>query len=378
MNVHEATAEELLGWDARTVGRRRGHVYQSRAWAAHLAASGWRPRFLVFDDGFGVLSLERHWPLLRGGSSYLMRGPVPADDDPALTAGRVEVVAEALAESGVDVVATDAEVPADTGYPALLARRGFHPIEEIQPSRHRMSLALGTGADETSVLAGFAKSTRQRIRGAEKDGIAVVRHDLMATESAIDGFEAPLEPTRAALDRFYDMLRITGDRRGFTFGTRAEFVPWWVAAHADGMLVLLEARVEDIPIAGLVLYRHGGRLSTVHSADRAETRRSHPGALQLLRWDAIRIAIAEGCDEMDLGGVDVPGARRPPREGEATYGLYEHKRSFGAHWVQLTGAYERVNDQLGYRAGTVLAAVRRRLVRATGPSSGAVPGSPPS
>lgn len=366
MNVHEATAEELLGWDARTVGRRRGHVYQSRAWAAHLSAAGWRPRFLVFDDGFGVLSLERRWPLLPGGSSYVMRGPVPADDDPAVTAGRLEVVAGALAAAGVDVVASDAEVPADTGYPALLARRGFHPIEEIQPSRHRMSLPLGEGADEAAVLGGFAKSTRQRIRGAEKDGIAVVRHDLMATESVLDGFEAPREPARAALDRFYDMLRITGDRRGFTFGGRADFVPWWTAAHADGMLVYLEARVEDIPVAGLVLYRHGGRLSTVHSADRAETRRSHPGALQLLRWAAIRIAIAERSDEMDLGGVDVVGARRPPRDGEPTYGLYEHKRSFGARWVQLSGAHEHVNDQLGYRAGTVLAAVRRRLAGAAG------------
>jgi lipid II:glycine glycyltransferase (peptidoglycan interpeptide bridge formation enzyme) len=45
---------------------------------------------------------------------------------------------------------------------------------------------------------------------------------------------------------------------------------------------------------------------------------------------------------MDLGGVDVPGARHEPRPGEAMYGLYQHKRSFGAVFVEQAGAHERV------------------------------------
>ncbi len=68
-------------------------------------------------------------------------------------------------------------------------------------------------------------------------------------------------------------------------------------------------------LAGLILYRHGGRLSTVHSGDHAATRAGHPGALHLLRWRAIQLAIREGCSEMDLGGVDVAGARGEPRGG---------------------------------------------------------------
>ena len=96
-------------------------------------------------------------------------------------------------------------------------------------------------------------------------------------------------------------------------------------------------------LAGLVLYRHGGRLSTVHSGDHEASRSSHPGALHLLRWRAIQLAIRERCDEMDLGGVDVAGARREPVEGEPMYGLYQHKRSFGGRWVELAGAHERVD-----------------------------------
>lgn len=360
--VREATGSELAVWDDWTVRRPGGHVYQSRAWAGHLARSGWRPRFLVVGEAYGVLSMERTWPLLPGGSAYLMRGPVPSDADPAGTLGRLVAATEALARDGIDVVATDAEVPAATGYPSLLTGAGFRPIPEIQPSRHRMTLPLGPGADEATVLAGCAKSTRQRIRGAEREGIVVVRHDRSTGAGALaEGFAIPTEPFAAAADRFYGLLRTTGDRRHFFLGRRADFVPWWIDAHDAGMLVHLEAWTDGRPIAGLMLHRHGGRLSTVHSADEVADRRAHPGALQLLRWSAIRLAIAEGASEMDLGGVDVAGARRPPREGEPMYGLYEHKLSYGARWLELSGAHERVLDPTGYRLGTVLAGLVRRV-----------------
>src|SRR4029079_19170517 len=102
--------------------------------------------------------------------------------------------------------------------------------------------------------------------------------------------------------------------------------------------------------------------STVHSGDHADARRDHPGALHLLRWRAIQLAIPGGRAEMELGGVDVPEARREPREGEEMWGLYQHKRSFGGVWLELSGAHERVMDPNRYRVGRVAA----RLGRLTG------------
>jgi lipid II:glycine glycyltransferase (peptidoglycan interpeptide bridge formation enzyme) len=127
--------------------------------------------------------------------------------------------------------------------------------------------------------------------------------------------------------------------------------------------VVLEARYDGDPIAGLLLYRHGERLSTAHSADRAETRREHPGALHLLRWRALQLALREGRRELDLGGVDVAGARRPPVEGEPTFGLYQHKLAFGARWVEQAGAREIVLRGWRYGLGRLtgrLAAVADR------------------
>lgn len=367
MNVRDANPEELNGWDAETVESPGGHVYQSRAWAEHRRRSGWQPRFLLTEDGGHVLALTRPWAVIGGGSGYLPRGPVPGSGaaGPDRLAERQVAVAAKLAGEGIDVVAADPEVPAvEPAFGEAIRAAGFAPIEEIQPSRHRVSLPL-RDADETSVFEAIAKSTRQRIRGAERDGVAIVRFDTRIGPAGVgEGFVAASDSAEVALDRFYDLLLETGERRHFSFGPRTTFVGWWRAAQDAGHLVYLEARVGGghTVLAGLVLYRHGGRLSTVHSGDHAAGRADHPGALHLLRWRAIQLAIREDCSEMDLGGVDVAGSRDEPREGDPLYGLYQHKRAFGAEWLPLTGAHERVFDRRGYALGRVTDRLAR-LVR---------------
>jgi lipid II:glycine glycyltransferase (peptidoglycan interpeptide bridge formation enzyme) len=95
-------------------------------------------------------------------------------------------------------------------------------------------------------------------------------------------------------------------------------------------------------LGGLLVYLQAGTLATIYSADRAELRRAYPGVMHLLRWHAIRDALAMGAPWIDLGGVDLPGHRAPPGPDEPSYGLYEHKRSFGAVWVEREQARRAV------------------------------------
>jgi lipid II:glycine glycyltransferase (peptidoglycan interpeptide bridge formation enzyme) len=258
-------------------------------------------------------------------------------------------------------------VPA-LGYAERIAGLGFHPIEEIQPSRHRLSVRLGHGVTEDAALDNVAKSTRQRIRQAERDGLAIVRHDKAATDGTLStaGYEdvaAPTQGFEVAIARFHELALQTADRRHFVLGSRASFLDWTVRAYEAGHLILLLAADdggEAAPVAGLMLYRHGGRLSTALSGDRPDAREQHPGAFHLLRWRAIQLAIREHAIEMDLGGVDVAGARHEPKPGEPMHGLYQHKRSFGAEWVELPGAHERVIRPARYLLGRVAARVVRR------------------
>jgi len=376
IEFREADASELESWDDRTVRPAGGHVLQSRGWAEYRARAGWQPRFLVGSDGGAVLALAKPWPIVGGASAYVSRGPIP-DAAPDVLADRLAGAAAWLFAHGVDVVAADAQVRAETGYGAALVARGFRPIEEIQPSRHRLSVPLGPDVDEEAALRNVSKQTRQRIRQAESAAVEVVRFDRAIPDDAPgDGFAVPGRAVEAALGEFYDLLIATAERRGFEVLSRGRFLDWTTTAYAAGQLLYLEARAPRSAgggagnagaaggsLAGLIVYRHGDRLSTFLSGDRDDARDQFPGAFHLLRWRAIQLAIREGRAEMDLDGADVPGARRIPGPGDSAHGLYQHKRSFGAEWVELTGAYERVTRPGRYAAGRMAAAVVRRLDR---------------
>ncbi len=364
----EATEAELADWDRRTVHVPGGHVYQSRTWAAQRARLGWQPLHVMLADDHGALVLVRSFPWVGGASAYIPRGPIadPGESGDA-AAARVATLTQWLAGRAIDVVATDAEVPAaDRSYRDGLRAVGFHPIAEIQPSRHRVSLELPHETDDATVRAGFAKSTRQRINGAERDGVVIVRYDTAGWDGDHPLFERPDRPLADVLDGFGTLLEGTGERRGFRFGPKSVFVDWWTAGHDAGLVVYLEARdgaAPDRALGGLLLYRHGERLSTVHSADAPGVRDTHPGVMHLLRWRAIQLAIREGRHEMDLGGVDIGPDHREPGPGDPMAGLYEHKRSFGAQWVEMTGAHERVIRPGRYAAGRLTARVARAVGR---------------
>jgi len=380
LGLHEASVEELADWDARTVEVPGGHLFQSRTWGEYRRRHGWRPRYLAFDDGYRLLSAERRWPLLGGAGAYIARGPVAAGEPVAQTADRLRAVADWLAAHGVDVVSSDAEIPAGSGYPELLRARGFGPIEEVQPSRHRMTLALEPDPDR--VFGGFTKSLRQTIRTAAHRNLRIVRYDarwpagdgagdaagVLAARAGDVGarFERPAvdaavpEAVAPAFARLHDLLATTAVRRGFPVAPRAQLIDASSHAVAAGLAFHLEARSpDDELVASSLFYRHGERISYGLSADRVELRQRYPGVVQLVLWRAIQVAIGEGRPEFDLAGVDILGARGRPRPGDEMHGLYVMKERFGGRWLELSGNHEWVARPWRYAAGRLTARLAR-------------------
>ncbi len=350
--MRPADAAELAAWDARVVDGPGGHVYQSLAWARHRARFGWTPRHLMLDDGFPVLALTRPWRLVPGGSAYISRGPAPADD-PGTTASRLLAVATWLGEHDVDVVAADPEVPTSSDFVQRIRLGGFRGIEELQPSRHRMDVALPASGDEAALLASFAVTTRQRIRQAERQGLRVLRLDRRAAEG-----DTVLDVSEQAgrLARLYAILDETARRRQFWLADRPTFMSWTNELLESGHGLCLYADSEDgETVAAASFYRHGDRLTFALSGELAAARRTYPGAMRLLLWEAMRLALREGRATMDLGGVDVRGARRRPRPDEPEHGMLTFKESFGAVWVDLAGAHERVIRPARYALGRLAA-----------------------
>ena len=181
---------------------------------------------------------------------------------------------------------------------AQIRAAGFHPIEEIQPSRHRIVAAA-----------------RRRRRGGRLRGDREV--DPPADPEGREGRDRRRPPRRAAragrgggglrgaarADRHRPrpLLRPPArDRRAAAVLVRAARVVRRLVARRPSRRPPRPPRGalarRATPLAGLLLYRHGERLSTVHSGDHETARRDHPGALHLLRWRAIQLAIREGRD----------------------------------------------------------------------------------
>jgi lipid II:glycine glycyltransferase (peptidoglycan interpeptide bridge formation enzyme) len=119
-------------------------------------------------------------------------------------------------------------------------------------------------------------------------------------------------------------------------------------------------------VAGATFYRHGRRWTYANAADDPRFRKAYPGAVRLVVWVAMTRALAEGRAEFDLGGVDVPGARRRPLPGEPAHGMLTFKESFGARWIELTGAHERVISPTRYALGRLTARLASLAGRGVG------------
>jgi lipid II:glycine glycyltransferase (peptidoglycan interpeptide bridge formation enzyme) len=341
----EARSEPSPDWDALTVDAPGGHLLQGTAWAAHRRDQGWRPHFVRFDDDRAALLLTHDRRPLPGFVAYVPRGPVAAGDPPAAVAARAAAMADWLRGRRATILAVDPELEHDAAYDAALFRAGFRPTEEIQPSRHRLVLDLPEGTDEAALLGRMSRSTRQRIHAAEQGGTAV-REDR-------DGRH---------LDAFAAFMDATARRKGFNFGSD-RFTRWWRRIVGGDHSRFLVAEHDGRLLGGLLAYRQGGHWATAFSADDATLRRDHPGTMHLLRWTAIRMARDDGAPSIDLGGVDVAGARRMPTPGEPQWGMYEHKLGFGARWVESAAAHEIVLRPTVYRVDRTLRDMRRRLRR---------------
>ena len=367
------TPDELDDWDARAVDAEGGHVLQSRAWAAHREATGWEARFHVVGDAARRSSLVRPW---HGHRRRLgVRAARPGRRRHAVGDGRrrrrvgaaLAALAVHLSDGGIDVLAADPEVAdADAAYRRALDAVGFHGIPEIQPSRHRMALPLPAGADEAgghgrhregdppADPARRARRRRRRALGRRRRRSS--RAPSAPTEDGADALRPVLRP--AARDRRPARLRVRRAR-----GVRRR---GGGRALEAGHLVYLEAREGARTAtcwAGLVLYRHGRRLSTAAQRRPRRAAARPPGrACTSSAGGRSSSRSRRAGPRWTSAASTSPGARRIPTEGEPTYGLYEHKRSFGAEWVALAGAQERVARPWRYALGRGARSRVERLV----------------
>lgn len=208
-----------------------------------------------------------------------------------------------------------------------LRHLGFE-VPGLPSRRHKVTMVLALEEDAESQWAAFNPKLRNQIRKAQK-------HELACR---IGGAEL--------LSGFYDVFARNMRDLGTPVYAR-EFFANVLGALPDSCRILA-VECEGRIIAAGIVSRHRLTLEMPWASSVAEFKSLCPN--NLLYWEAIRFAIAQGCRSFDFG-------RSTPNEG-----TYNFKKQWGAEPVQLNWQYlmetGRELPDLGPKSPRYQAAIR--------------------
>ena len=339
-------------WDAFASAHPRSDFAQAWQWGEMKAQGEWSVmRAGVFGpDGLtaGAQVLSRRLPYLGGQLAYVCRGPL-ADLETAAGAAERAVLFDGLEAwcraQHAACLKLDPCITAEHDRFLRLCGARPAPVENpdfggTQP-KYVMRLDLSPGLD--AVMGGFKPDYRNRIRKAERRGVTVRRAE------SLDDWRT-----------WYDLLLGTADRQQFRVRAFSYFET--IRAQLQGACQewLLVAEREGRQVGGILCLRYGHTVWYLYGAMNEEGREHYSG--YLLQWDAMRRAVAEGCDVYDFRGV-APF----DREDSPHFGLNRFKSGFGPAEVTWVGEWDVVLSPLRYqlfnfvvpRAKALLRRVRR-------------------
>ena len=352
-------------WDERTVDAARRPRPPVAGVGGPPGGERLAAALLVEPGGPGVLALLRPWPQIGGGQRVRPARPGLDRLDRRRRRGPSRRGRGTCSRPGAST--SSPPTPRSPATPATPT-----PSPGPASTRSRRSSRRATGcrcrspaADEEAAFAGISKSTRQRIRQAESSGVVVVRHDARLARGGLgEGFSraAGADPGRPG-----PLLRpAAGDRRAAPLLVRAARV---VRRLVDGRPAGRSPRptsrrrhraATPWPGSSCTATAGGCRPSTAATTRRPDAtirarctcsaggRSSSRSARDATRWTLVASTWL---------GRDANRARATP-----TFGLYQHKKSFGAEWVELAGAHEKVirRQPLPGRPGDVEAVAAAR------------------
>jgi peptidoglycan pentaglycine glycine transferase (the first glycine) len=337
-------------WEAFFSGCRSPHLLQSPAWGEFKSRFGWKAAWVMSassrgsnaEPAVGAQVLFRRLPL-GFTAAYIPKGPITTCSDQ--DAGQMLHAWENL-WSQVDAACQSRRAvflkvepdvwlePCSTGEIQILFSAdqlpsGFQPsLHAIQPPR---TILVDITSEEDRILGRMKQKTRYNLRLAHKRGVVV--------RSSADVAE------------FHRMMEITGDRDQFGTHSLSYYQDVYDTFHPMGHCELLLAEYEHTPLAGLMVFAHGGRAWYFYGASSNQHRDLMP--TYLLQWEAIRWARQQGCWQYDLWGV--------PDEDEAVleaqlntrsdglWGVYRNKRGYGGQVCRAAGPWDRIYQPALYR-----------------------------
>jgi peptidoglycan pentaglycine glycine transferase (the first glycine) len=203
-------------------------------------------------------------------------------------------------------------------------RRSTH---SIQPRR---TFVVDLDIDEDHILGRMKQKTRYNIGLARRKNIIVHPSSDVKT--------------------FFHLMEETGARDQFYVHNQQYYQMAYELFHPIGNCELLQADIEDDPVAGLMIFTFGERSWYLYGASSSLHRERMPS--YLLQWEAMLWAKRRGCKEYDLWGVPDESSKyleehfNVRRDG--LWGVYRFKRGFGGELRRAAGPWDRIYKPLLY------------------------------
>ena len=359
-DVYDAGQENWNESIASLPGR---HILQSWEWGESKRISGWQASHKVWRDAddqtaAAALILTRaislkgiEFPLR---IMYIPRGPIILNwENIPLRTKVLSDLNEIGKQRNVVFIKMDPEMELGRGVPGEvgadenswaqnligdLREDGWIPSPEQVQFKNTMTIDLQPELEQ--LLANMKQKTRYNVRLAERRGVTVRPGNL------------------SDLDLLFNMYAETSLRDGFTIRNADYYFSLWRDFITAGMAEPLLAEVDGEPVAGVIIFRFGGRAWYMFGMSREAHREKMPN--YLLQWEAMVKAKQEGCVSYDLWGA--------PDEFDKTdplWGVFRFKAGLGAEVVRFIGAWDLPLNPLLYRTYTqliprVLEIMRRR------------------
>ena len=413
---------ELLGeeeYEAFAAAWPLASFLQSSAMAHRREVDGWTPRFVGVRDDNGSLKGVAHLsvrPVFLGYTDVeCQQGPLVDFDDriaAEVFLREIRRYAHGLRALTLrinpDIAANHRDGDAnllDDGYDAspyeaLFAAAGYRHLDnravdhEAELLRWYFRKDMTGIASSEALMDGFAQQTRWSVRKALKSGVRVRQID------------------QGELDRFYDLMARTAERRGFRARSRSYFSSLMEVFDKDHAQLLVaelplaeymanlkaqhdEARVEAarhdpddaekkertahrvareaaehyaqklaqaealaqegevLLLAGAVFITYAGEMSYVLSA--ADTRYREFCGPYALQWQAMNTALERGVKSYNFYGTKGEFSGHPDQ-----HGIYEFKRGFGGYVEEQIGFFEAIPHPMMNRLRTLIQRLRSK------------------
>lgn len=330
-------------WDSFVETHPHGHLLQKSHWGELKSAFGWQAEIVALgriNEGkcgteivAGALILYRPLPLKLGTMAYIPAGPL-LNPDESVTGSlwhQIHRSARRRRAAFIKVEPCNWYQPRPD-LPEGLERAGFRPsLQTVQPPR---TTVLDLSLSEEDILKRMNQSTRYKCKLGPKKEVSV------------------REGTRAEVDNFNALMRLTGERDAFGVHEPAYYAAAYDRFVPTGEAALLLASYAGRDLAGVMVFRCGENAYYLYGASSNEERNRMP--TYIVQWEAIRWAKRQGAVRYDLWGI--PDADETELEsqfeqrGDGLWGVYGFKRGFGGHIVRSVGAWDKAYSPILYAA----------------------------